>query len=319
MDVVICQKCGAGLPPPDLHCGVACIYCKTMHHPPLAALTEEDGLISALGEEAARIAMTDEAVLSLLRQHFTGAESTSLCPSISGKRELGARAVHARHLPSDERVLMLYDDTVFGSGDDGFLVTSRRLCWKNAGDRPHMIEWQQVDPDRMYADKRRLVLGPHAIEITGDESIMAACEQAFHVLAFSARAPSTTVARSGIALVHAADSSAAFPRVVSPSGRPTTELMPQRPSKRPTLRPSHPPTLESAIAPSLQSQPKRAAANATPPPPHAVSYDSYVVHASSQRGPAFACWCCNTPLYWNTPQCAHCNALPTPQGWRRTG
>src|SRR4051812_47693707 len=129
---------------------------------------------SSPGEEAARIPMTDEAVLGLLRRHFAGAESTSLCPSITGQKELGARAVHARHLPTDERVLMLYDDTVFGSGDDGFVVTSRRICWKNAGDRAHMIEWQAVDPDRMYADRRRLVLGAHAIEITGDEAIVEA-------------------------------------------------------------------------------------------------------------------------------------------------
>jgi hypothetical protein len=59
--------------------------------------------------------------------------------------------------------------------------------------------------------------------------------------------------------------------------------------------------------------------NATPPPPHGVSLDSYVVHAASQRGPSFACWHCHTPLYWNTPQCARCNALPSPQGWLRTG
>jgi hypothetical protein len=313
MRVLVCQKCGAGLGPVDLHDDVACIYCKTMRGQEADPLDDELRSSASPGEEAARIAMTDEAVLALLRQHFAGAESTSLCPSITGKKELGARAIHARHLPSDERVLMLYDDTIFGSGDEGFVVTSRRICWRNAGDRPHMIEWQQVDPDRMYADRRRLVLGTRAIEITGDESIMEACERAFHVLAFSARAPaSANNAGSGIALVQNPDSSAVYPSIVSPSGRPMTEVMPQappRPSKRPTLRPSHQPTLQSAIGPQ----------NATPPPANAVSYDSYVVHAASQRGPAFACWCCNTPLYWNTPQCAHCHALPTPQGWRRTG
>jgi len=250
-------------------------------------------LHSSSGEDAARIAMTDDAVLAFLREHFTGAESTSLCPSIPGKKELGARDAHALHLPNDERVIMLYDDTIFGSGDEGFLVTARRLCWKNAGERPHMVEWARLDPDRMYADKLRLVLGTGAIEISGDVSVIESCESAFYVLAISARAP--TAARSGIV-------------------RSSTEVMPQRPSKRPTLRPSHTPTLESAIAPSTKH-----AANATPPPPHAVTYDSYVTHAASQPGPAFACWCCSTPLYWNTPQCARCHALPTPQGWRRTG
>jgi hypothetical protein len=236
-----------------------------MLHLPHNARTDKDGLISSHGEGAARIAMSDESVLALFREHFTGSESTSLWPAITGKKELGARAVHARHLPGDERILMLYDDTVFGSGDVGFLATSRRICWKNTADQPHMVEWHQVDPDCMYADRQRLVLGTRAIEITGDESIMDACERAFHVLALSARAPSAT-AGSGIALAHAG----------------------------------------------------RAVTNATPPPPHRVSYDSYVVHASSQQGPTFACWCCNSPLHRTTPQCARCSALPTRAGWRPT-
>jgi hypothetical protein len=248
-------------------------------------------LHSTSGEDAARIAMTDDAVLAFLREHFTGAESTSLCPAIAGKKELGAREAHALHLPSDERVLMLYDDTIFGSGDEGFLVTAQRLCWKNAGEAPRMIEWSNLDPDAMYADKLRLVLPDGALEITGDVRVIESCESAFYVLALSARAASVTVAAAGSGIVRSPER----PSAVPPAGL--------RPSTRPTLRTAtsqHP-------------------ANATPPPPHAVTYDSYVTHAASQHAPAFACWCCSTPLYWNTPQCSHCSAFPTPQGWHRTG
>lgn len=178
--------------------------------------------------DAARIEMTDDAIRALLRQHFAGIDSMYLCPSIPGKKELAARSVHARHLPSDERVLALFDDTVFGSGDDGFVVTARRVCWKNVAGRAHMIEWRDIDPDRMYADRRKLVLGNGAIEITGDESVIDACELAFHVLAFSAdgRATPAVPTASGVVL----------------SG-------PARASERPTYRPSHAPPLESEIAP----------------------------------------------------------------------
>jgi hypothetical protein len=242
--------------------------------------------------DAARIPMTDEAVLALLRRHFDGVDSMYLCPAVPGKKELAARSVHARHLPSDERVLALFDDTVFGLGDDGFLVTSQRLCWKNVGGRAQMLEWKHVDPDRMYADKKQLVLGSGAIEITGDESVISACEQAFHVLAFSSRTTESSVARSGVVLSGNIDE----------TGRHDAQNASQeRDSARPTFRPSRP-----------------AISHATRPPPHAVTYDSYVVHASSQKSPKFACWQCQTPLHWNTPQCSHCNAMPMPQGWLRT-
>jgi len=263
--------------------------------------------------DAARISMTDDAVLALLRQHFAGVDSMYLCPTIPGKKEIAARSVHAHHLPSDERVLALFDDTVFGLGDDGFLVTSQRLCWKNVGGRAQMLEWKHVDPDRMYADRKRLVLGAGAIELTADESVLDACEQAFHVLAFSARlAESTvgTVARSGVVLSGNVDETGhhVAQRAVSGIAVATTA---ERESSRPTARPSRPP-----LANALANAPH--AAHTTRPPPHAVSYDSYVVHASSQKSPKFACWQCQTPLHWSTPQCSHCGAWPMPRGWLRT-
>ncbi len=256
--------------------------------------------------DAARIPMTDEAVLALLRGHFGGVDAMYLCPTIPGKKELAARAVHARHLPSDERVLALFDDTVFGLGDEGFLVTSQRLCWKNPAGRPQMLEWRHVDPDRMYADKKQLVLGAGAIEVSGDDAVIEACEEAFHVLAFSARlTPASSVARSGVVLSGNVDESgrheAADAKAMDANDANASADPHERDSARPTFRPSRPAT-----------------SHATRPPPHATTYDSYVVHASSQRAPKFACWQCQTPLHWNTPQCAHCSAWPMPQGWLRT-
>jgi hypothetical protein len=242
---------------------------------------------------AARIPMTDEAVLALLRRHFAGTSSMYLCPNVPGKMEIEARKVHARHLPSDERVLALFDDTVFGSGDEGFLVTSQRLCWRNPGTsaRPQMIEWRRLDPDALYADRNKLVLGLGAIELSGDELSLEAFEAVFHVLAFSARVCAESAAR---------------PRA-------------PRHSDRPTLRPSRPPPpLESEVVPRSDRKPPIANVKETAPPPHAVTYASYVTHASSQRGPKFECWHCHTPLHWSTPQCAHCDALPSPQGWLRS-
>jgi len=251
------------------------------------------GLARGAEGDAARIPMTDEAVVALLRRHFTGVDSMYLCPNIPGKKEIVARGVHARHLPSGERVLALFDDTLFGDGDEGFLLTSQRLCWKNPGttSRPQMIEWRHLDPDAMYADRTKLVLGAGAIELSGDEAAVEELEAAFHVLAFSARAP-------------------------APQG---ASQIARKISDRPTFRPSHaPPPLESEVVPRSDRKPPIANVKETAPPPHAVTYASYVTHASSQRGPKFECWHCHTPLHWSTPQCARCDALPSPQGWLRS-
>ncbi len=194
MHALTCQKCGAGLPSPDSYGNVWCVYCGTAHSQS-AAIAEK--LIAI--ENAARIPLTDEAVLTLLRQHLTGADSMYLRPTIPTKKEINARNVHAGSLPTGEMILALYDDTVFGSAEDGFIITSRRVCWKNIASRPHMIEWCNVDPDRLWCEDRKLYIGAGAIEISGDASVIDACADAFHVLAFSAR-PSVRNAESGIAL-----------------------------------------------------------------------------------------------------------------------
>jgi hypothetical protein len=118
-------------------------------------------LASTPGSDAARIAMTDESVLAVLRQRFAGLDSMYLCPEIPGKKELAARAVHAHHLPSDERVLALFDESVFGSGDEGLLVTTRRLCWKNPRGRAQTVEWQNVEapPPRARRGRHRADVG----------------------------------------------------------------------------------------------------------------------------------------------------------------
>ena len=148
MDVYTCQECGAGLDTPDAtldergrHGLVMCEVCHTLH-PVAISAPSSDALASSPLGDGARIPMTDEGVLAVLRQHVASIDSMYLCPNIPCKKELAARAVHARHLPSDERVLALFDDTVFGSGEDGFVITSQRVCWKNVRGRAHMLLWQ---------------------------------------------------------------------------------------------------------------------------------------------------------------------------------
>ncbi len=47
---------------------------------------------------------------------------------------------------------MLYDDTLFGSARDGFLLTPRRLCWKNFSGGVAAVEWSAIAPEQVAAN-----------------------------------------------------------------------------------------------------------------------------------------------------------------------
>src|SRR5690349_25021782 len=92
-----CADCGAGLPPPDAAGASACFYCGTTHlsdRPsevlPVAPESERptrDRESMHDGEDAARIPMTEDAVLRLCRQHFGESEPIFLCPHIPARKE----------------------------------------------------------------------------------------------------------------------------------------------------------------------------------------------------------------------------------------
>jgi hypothetical protein len=185
-----------GLPPPNAAGRSSCVYCGAEHKSDrssevlaiaLAQSSRESGTCAV--EDAARIPMTDEAVLTLLREHFANSADSGrvlVCPHILPKKEEAARRAHAIHLPDRERILALYDSHAawFDGGDEGFLVTSRRLCWKNAGESAYAIEWRDLDPEQLETYPGGLAIGNDSIRIA-DEDVVDACANAFHVLALS--------------------------------------------------------------------------------------------------------------------------------------
>jgi hypothetical protein len=144
-------------------------------------------VLDQLAGDAARIPMTEEAILGLLRQHFGADDSLYLAPTIPMRREVGARRAHAAHLPEGERILALYDDTVFGSGEDGFLVTAKRLCWRNIKGEARSIEWRFLDPESVIPDGRKLAVSESTIEISGERNVIGAAADVFYMLAVSGR------------------------------------------------------------------------------------------------------------------------------------
>jgi hypothetical protein len=180
------------------------VYCGTEHrdrtseilaaatrHPSyVPAQIEKDRPSGHIGEEAARIPMTEEAVLQLVRRHFSEMESVFVCPHVPPKKEQVARRAHAFDLPARERILALYDPTLLGTGEEGFVVTARRLCWRTQGQAARSIKWREFDPDSLYVDDGRLFFGEDVIGIAiAEDGLLDACADAFHVLALSGLPP----------------------------------------------------------------------------------------------------------------------------------
>jgi hypothetical protein len=195
MENLTCEECGAYLP--TLVDGAAqCPHCGTEHlartgesfafNEPTTERTLPLDRPSHAGEDAARIPMTEEAVLDLVRRHFGALGSVYFAPSIPEKKELSARRAHIVHLPDPERILALYDGSMFGNADGGFIITTKRLCWKNKNDTACTILWRDIDPDRLFLDGRRLFIDDDALTIP-DDDLIESCMDAFHILALSAR------------------------------------------------------------------------------------------------------------------------------------
>ena len=144
-----------------------------------------------MAEAAARIEMTELEVLRLLRRFFVAADSMLLAPAIPPRKEEAIRLAHHAHLPLFEPVLGVYDDTLFGPGAERFVVTARRLCWKNEGGPAQSLEWADIPPSFLHADGNRLFVANETIVLTRhDGLVIDAALAAFHILALSARAAS---------------------------------------------------------------------------------------------------------------------------------
>jgi hypothetical protein len=286
-DRLTCSECNAELP--NLIDGsTLCPRCglehlsRTGEH---AAITVRDLPLerpSHAGEDAARIAMTEEAVLDLLRRHFGVFGSVFVAPNIPEKQEDAARQAHVVHLPVPERILALYDSSALGTGEHGFVLTTRRLAWKNRAGTANHILWRDIDPDRLMIDGTRLCVDDDAVAI-GDEEVIESCLDAFHILALSARPQVSSHMAVAPAVTEESSPSAWFVRAAEPL------------------------SLTAARADGF-----------TPPPPHSASYLGYAnTNKVENKGPVCMCWHCHTPLHATTPQCGYCGAAPKKSGWRK--
>ncbi|MFT5679750.1 MAG: hypothetical protein ACI8RZ_000655 [Myxococcota bacterium] len=135
-----------------------------------------------------------------------------LAPDIPQRKRTTAAATHAHHLPAEESILALYDDTLFGGGSDGFILTARRICWKNTLEAPQQIAYADLDPTTLSAERSALNLSGGVIQISMSEGLPAALRDLLGLLALRPAPPADSLAEQlrRLALHHLGKASPVF-------------------------------------------------------------------------------------------------------------
>lgn len=85
-----------------------------------------------------------EGILGLVRQHLGALEDLYVAPAIPAKKERNVRQIHG--IGPDEQIIAVFDNTVFGSAVEGFVLTDRRFCWKESYEDARTTSWGQLSP-----------------------------------------------------------------------------------------------------------------------------------------------------------------------------
>lgn len=93
-----------------------------------------------------------DLVIAAARRALGELEWVHYAPSIPPKMIAAARLTHAKHLPARDEVLVLYDETVFGSGNDGLFLTETGVYWRNFWSAAMVLAWSEMDPARVVTE-----------------------------------------------------------------------------------------------------------------------------------------------------------------------
>ena len=103
--------------------------------------------------------MTPEAIQDLVSGRLHSEAHFTVCPDILPSNQIQRiRQIHGAWLPDDEPVLALYDDTLLGTGADGFALTTRRLLWRNFLGHARQLLWSDLDSSAVELDSDDLVI-----------------------------------------------------------------------------------------------------------------------------------------------------------------
>jgi hypothetical protein len=141
----------------------------------------------ALSEASADGPLPLSRLTLLARRHVGEIEQIYYYPAIPSPKLRLAREVHAAYLGAEERVAVLYDDTVFGSARDGFLITPRRLCWRNLRSIPESVEWGAIPPEGIVASGSTVHVLKASVQLAARADLAAPVAGLFTAIAAEAR------------------------------------------------------------------------------------------------------------------------------------
>jgi hypothetical protein len=107
-------------------------------------------------------------VTRLAYGHLGPGTEISYAPDIRPETRIGARLIHARHLPRDEPLLVVYDSSLFGTATSGFVMTPVRFCWRCSWSLPKQIEWTRLRPKVVSWVKGRITIAGAEVPVDAD-------------------------------------------------------------------------------------------------------------------------------------------------------
>ncbi|MFM7151260.1 MAG: formylglycine-generating enzyme family protein, partial [Gemmataceae bacterium] len=81
---------------------------------------------------------------NLLRDIFTGAPSCHLHPDLPARKLQNVQRKYASFLKPQERILLIYDGTMFGSAKDGFILTDHGVGWAETFGSPKYCTYSDL-------------------------------------------------------------------------------------------------------------------------------------------------------------------------------
>jgi hypothetical protein len=129
-------------------------------------LPETSPYRSPAGEHPSSGEARSTRLVALARRHLGEVEHVYYHPAIPPHKLRAARAVHAARIGPDEVVAALYDDTVFGSAEEGFFLTPARVYWKNLTGDAESAAWIDLPVEGISASGNIVYIGERALQLT---------------------------------------------------------------------------------------------------------------------------------------------------------